>query len=641
MKKTLLALCAVLGLGSAYAQDPGSKENPLTVDAFIDLGVPTAAVPDTYVKGYIVGFVDGAAYETGAKFTNEKASASNILLASSSKEDDPTYCIPVQLVSKSDVRAALNLVDNPQNLGREVILCGSREAYFKVPGLKSPSSYEWIGSAPVSGTAVTELNEKFAVIPDTWTVTKLSGDKDFYVTSYNETTYAAATGYKGTEPPYDQWLISPAIDIEKCADKNLTFKTQVNGYGSTTSVFETYVLTSNDPATAEKTKLNANYAVAPESGYSSWAESGDIDLSSYKGNIYVGFRYYATEDANYATWCVTDVKLNASATVDPVVKTYTVAEVIALGADAKEAGQKVKGYIVGYVPGQVYKDAVFGVTGEVSKTNIVLADAANETDVNKCIPVQLPAGAVRNALNLNENSGNLGKEVTLTGNIEKYFGVPGLKSVTAYELGEGGDDPVTPPVEEGKTYNKVSAIAAGSAYAIATSGKVAVALNKAYGYFSVADVAEGESFSTSADVAFTFEDAGNNAYYIKDASGRYYYQTSTYNSFNVDEAVSNDSEKGFAWTVEFTAEGVKITNVLKGKTIQYDETYNSYGCYPEITHALPSLYSENGSSAVESVEEAADVAAEYFTLQGVRVAQPQQGIFIVRKGNSVKKVMVK
>ncbi|MDE6637967.1 MAG: hypothetical protein K2K32_07010, partial [Muribaculaceae bacterium] len=101
MKKTLLALCAVLGLGSAYAQDPGSKENPLTVDAFIELGTPEAAVPDTYVKGYIVGFVDGANISEGAHFSNEKASASNLLLASSSKEDDAAYCIPVQLVSKS------------------------------------------------------------------------------------------------------------------------------------------------------------------------------------------------------------------------------------------------------------------------------------------------------------------------------------------------------------------------------------------------------------------------------------------------------------------------------------------------------------------------------------------------------------
>lgn len=194
MKKTLLALCAVLGLGSIYAQDPGSKENPLSVDQFLEMGVPDAAVADTYVKGYIVGYVNGASIKDESvlgKLGNE-VSASNILLGSSSAEDDYTYCIPVQLVSKTDLRTAINLKDNPQNLGREVLLCGSREKYFGVVGLKSPSYYEWLSASPSTGSAVTELNEQFAAIPDTWTIAKLSGDKDFYATAYNGTTYAAA-----------------------------------------------------------------------------------------------------------------------------------------------------------------------------------------------------------------------------------------------------------------------------------------------------------------------------------------------------------------------------------------------------------------------------------------------------------------
>lgn len=640
MKKTLLALCAVLGMGSAFAQQTGSKENPLSVDQFLEMGVPDAAVADTYVKGYIVGYVDGASISSGSVLgkLGSNVSASNILLGSSSAEDDYNYCIPVQLVSKTDVRTAVNLLDNPGNLGREVILCGSREKYFGVAGLKSTSYYEWVGGAPAD-PAVTALDESFAAIPDNWSNLQVSGDKAFYATSFSGQTYAAMTGYKGTQPPYDAWLISPAIDIEKCASKNLTFQTQVNGYNSTTSVFEAYVLTSNDPATAEKTKLNATFAIAPESGYSSWADSGNIDLSSYKGKIYVGFRYYATEDANYATWCVTNVKLNASAVEEPEVKTYSVAEIIALGADAKIAGQKVKGYIVGYVPGQKFSEAVIGLEGEVSKTNLLLADAANETDYEKCIPVQLPSGEVRNALNLAENPENLGKEATLTGNIEKYFGVPGFKSVTAYELGEGGEVPPTP---EGVAYKKAAAIEGGKTYAIVTNGKAALSLGATYnyGYLKVADVATGDSFTTTEAVGFTFEVADNGAYYIKDANGRYIYQKGSYNSFNVAAEVTDVPEDGFAWNVEFTADGVKISNTLVGKTIQYDENYSSYGSYAEITHVLPSIY-EQATTGVEGVEEVADAPVEYYNLQGVRVANPESGLFIVRQGKSVKKVMVK
>jgi len=85
------------------------------------------------------------------------------------------------------------------------------------------------------------------------------------------------TGYKGTQPPFDAWLISPPLDIKNAASKSLTFNSQVNGYGSTTTVFEVYVLDSNDPTQATvKAKLNPTLAKAPASGYSGWVESGDI-----------------------------------------------------------------------------------------------------------------------------------------------------------------------------------------------------------------------------------------------------------------------------------------------------------------------------------------------------------------------------
>ncbi len=66
-----------------------------------------------------------------------------------------------------------------------------------------------------------------------------------------------------------------------------------------------------------------------------------------------------------------------------------------------------------------------------SGTNIFIAATADETDYyNKCLPVQLPAGAIRAALNLQANPGNLGMVVTLNGSLEKYFGLPGVKTVT-------------------------------------------------------------------------------------------------------------------------------------------------------------------------------------------------------------------
>ena len=51
------------------------------------------------------------------------------------------------------------------------------------------------------------------------------------------------------------------------------------------------------------------------------------------------------------------------------------------------------------------------------------------------MPIQLPPGAIRTALNLKDNPGNLKQEVILCGNIETYFGATGLKSVAYAKIG--------------------------------------------------------------------------------------------------------------------------------------------------------------------------------------------------------------
>jgi hypothetical protein len=65
------------------------------------------------------------------------------------------------------------------------------------------------------------------------------------------------------------------------------------------------------------------------------------------------------------------------------------------------------------------------------------------TDVAECIPVQLPSGSVRDALNLQSNPGNFGKEVAVKGSLENYFGTAAVKSVTEYKIEGGSDEPAT------------------------------------------------------------------------------------------------------------------------------------------------------------------------------------------------------
>ncbi len=111
---------------------------------------------------------------------------------------------------------------------------------------------------------------------------------------------------------------------------------------------------------------------------------------------------------------------------------YTVSSAVAAGSGTSVY---VKAYIVGYVSGQVLAEgAHFTADGCDVKTNLLIADSPSETNVNNCMPVQLPSGAVRTGLNLQDNPGNLGKQVLLNGNIEKYFGATGVKTVKYAEI---------------------------------------------------------------------------------------------------------------------------------------------------------------------------------------------------------------
>lgn len=112
----------------------GSKEEPYTVSQAIANNSGTA-----WVKGYIVGTMNANnnyTMELAAPFTV----GSNIYLADSATETETSKMLPVQLVSGTEIRTALSLMDNPGLLGQEIMIQGSLEKYFSQPGLKSPTA---------------------------------------------------------------------------------------------------------------------------------------------------------------------------------------------------------------------------------------------------------------------------------------------------------------------------------------------------------------------------------------------------------------------------------------------------------------------------------------------------------------------
>lgn len=117
-------------------------------------GEPIFDVPQ-WIHGYIVGYADGAL--TKAAFNTEagdKVVPSNILLSANKNTTDVNECIPVALATSpaesKAVRAALNLKDNPDNLGKEVWIYGDIMKYFSVAGVKNVTDYSLDGVTPVS-----------------------------------------------------------------------------------------------------------------------------------------------------------------------------------------------------------------------------------------------------------------------------------------------------------------------------------------------------------------------------------------------------------------------------------------------------------------------------------------------------------
>lgn len=121
-------------------------------------------------------------------------------------------------------------------------------------------------------------------------------------------------------------------------------------------------------------------------------------------------------------------------------KPYTVAQA---KAKQSETAKWVSGYIVGFInTATTPYTYTYSATGAIA-TNMLIADSPSETVDGNCVPVQLPVGSIRDALNLSANPSNLGKKVNVKGDLLAYFSVPGVKTLTAYTL--EGETPVVEP----------------------------------------------------------------------------------------------------------------------------------------------------------------------------------------------------
>lgn len=116
-------------------------------------------------------------------------------------------------------------------------------------------------------------------------------------------------------------------------------------------------------------------------------------------------------------------------------KGNSVSDALTVSQAAASAGEEdvwVSGYIVG---GDLTSSSAAYKAPFSSRTNLLLGPRSSTSSRTSCISVSLPSGHIRDDLNLVDNPSMLGRKVCLRGDlVESYYGLPGLKNLTDFEL---------------------------------------------------------------------------------------------------------------------------------------------------------------------------------------------------------------
>ncbi len=273
---------------------------------------------------------------------------------------------------------------------------------------------------------------------------------------------ATMSGYSGSSYANEDWLISSPVAVTGVSEAKVSVvyvaQYPTNLSNDITLQVSTDYVYGNDPTTATWTQMSASYPNT--SGWSDW-KTVETSLNDYIGqNVTVAIKY-VSDDSQSRTIEIQSISVEEGTGVTPPEppgelegdgtreNPYTANDIILMGIETSDGNKYwVKDYIVGIIDGSyVYQ---FTSSTDVN-TNIILSSNQHASSESECIPIQLPAGDVRNGLNLADNPGNLGQEVLLYGTLEKYFRVSGVKNVTYAEInGNGigtdpGDTPTPPP----------------------------------------------------------------------------------------------------------------------------------------------------------------------------------------------------
>ncbi len=283
---------------------------------------------------------------------------------------------------------------------------------------------------------------------------------------YNQTNdkYLRASAYfDNTENAgiqHELWLFSPALNVKEATNKNFSFYTEGSNWQET-STLEVFVLNEPKSTASSKVKLDVTIATSADGTYV-WTPSGNISLEGKGDVVYIGFCYKGIGES-CTTYCLDDFAFGRDQvehfigepdTPDPTPEADWSTAISVADALAQSTGvASVKGYIVGtlkapsagggtnfdsFGSAQASGSVEWNGATEFTGYNVVfIADDANETDGSKCLLVRIgDITEFKDAVKLEGHPERIGTFIYAQGNRTGVYGLPGLRDLTAYKIGE-------------------------------------------------------------------------------------------------------------------------------------------------------------------------------------------------------------
>lgn len=346
MKKFLLSLAVLLGFAPAFA-GTGTEADPYTVADILAMNLDNTNIASAYVKGYIVGSLkNGSFTASNASFTAEGAVASNIMIADDASCTDFNLVAAVQLVSKSDIRTSLNLIDNPGNLGKQLTIAGQVIKYCGHMGVKAPTAFtlgEGGGTTPddpvTPPVAGPLFSETFGAGMGDFTTENVTLPEglSYIFKADTQFGYIKASAYaSGKNYASEAYLVSPVFDATKASKLTAKFDQALNFFASIDAAKTEATIVARVEGGEWQTLTIPTY---PEKTGWTFVNTGDIDLAAFDGKKFqIAFRYTST-DTKAGTWEIKNFEINGEGTLGndaPVVENVKVANIAAFKAGKDE-----------------------------------------------------------------------------------------------------------------------------------------------------------------------------------------------------------------------------------------------------------------------------------------------------------------